>query len=223
MASGRKDAMGEKAKYWVAVCYPECMLKSWKEDIADILQVPFAYCVHDADQTSSGEERKEHVHIILAFPNTTTYNHVLSVYNLLSEKGKICCPTAKKIINIRHMYNYLIHDTDESRKKGKKIYDVKDRITGNNFDIGCYEQISLEEKEEILNVLEDLIYKESFTNYLAFNRYVADNYDKEYRKTIRSHSGHFDRLIRGMYHEIKEQEKKEIINEILKDPENLIM
>lgn len=211
--------MSEKAKYWVAVCYPECMVKSWKEDIADLLQVPFAYCVHDADKTSSGEERKEHVHIILAFPNTTTYNHVVSVYNLLSEKGKVCCPTAKKIINIRHMYNYLIHDTEESKKKGKKLYSVSDRITGNNFDIGCYEQISLEEKEEILCELEDLIYKKEFTNYAKFNRYVAENYDREYRKTIRSHSGHFDRLIKGMYHDTEDKRKRKEIEDIMRECE----
>lgn len=214
--------MSEKAKYWVAVCYLENMIETWKDDISDIVQVPYAFCVHDADMTSSGEDRKEHVHIILAFPNTTTYNHVLSVYNLLSEPGKICCPTAKKIINIRHMYNYLIHDTEESRKKGKKLYDKKDRITGNNFDIGAYEQIGIEEKEEILCELEDLIYKNGFTNYLQFNRYVANNYDKEYRRVIRGHSGHFDRLIKGMYHETEEKRKGEIIKEILNDPENLI-
>ena len=205
--------MSEKAKYWVGVCYLENMISSWKEDIADIVQVPFAYCVHDEDKTSTGEERKKHVHIIFAFPNTTTYNHALSIYNLLSAPGRISCNTCKKIINIRHMYNYLIHDTDESRKKGKRLYDVKDRITGNNFDIGCYEQISLEEKEEILNELENMIYKEGFTNYLSFNRYVADNCDKEYRKTIRSHSGHFDRLIRGMYHEHLMEEKRKILKE----------
>lgn len=205
--------MSEKAKYWVGVCYPENMIGSWEEDIADIVQVPFAYCIHDEDKNTDGEERKKHVHIIFAFPNTTTYNHVLSIYNLLSAPGRICCNTCKKIINIRHMYNYLIHDTEESKKKGKRLYNVKDRITGNNFDIGCYEQISLEEKEDILNELEDLIYKEGFTNYLSFNRYVADNYDKEYRKTIRSHSGHFDRLIRGMYHEHIMEEKRKILKE----------
>lgn len=205
--------MSEKAKYWVGVCYLENMIGSWEEDISDIVQVPFAYCVHDEDKTSTGEERKKHVHIIFAFANTTTYNHALSIFNLLSAPGRICCNTCKKIINIRHMYNYLIHDTEESKKKGKRMYDVKDRKTGNNFDIGCYEQISLEEKEEILNELEDLIYSKEFISYSAFNRYVAGNYDKEYRKTIRSHSGHFDRLIRGMYHEHLMQEKRKILEE----------
>ena len=55
--------MAEKAKYWVGVCYLENMIKSWKDDIADVVQVPFAYCVHDEDKTSDGEERKKHVPI----------------------------------------------------------------------------------------------------------------------------------------------------------------
>lgn len=194
--------MSEKAKYWSGICYPENMTESWKDDIADMVQIPFAYCVHDSDKNVDGEERKTHVHIILVFPNSTTYNHALSVYNLLSETGKICCPVCKKIINIRKMYDYIIHDTDECRKKGKHPYKPKDRICGNNFDIGCYEQISLEEKEEILNELEDIIYKEGITNYFQFNRYVASNYDKEYRKVVRAHSGHFDRLIKGLWYDM---------------------
>lgn len=194
--------MSEKAKYWCGVCYPENMVNDWKSDIGDIVQVPYAYCIHDADVTSSGEDRKVHIHLILVFPNTTTYNHALYVFNMLSLENKICCPTCKKIINIRHMYNYLIHDTDDCKKKKKKLYQSSDRVCGNNFDIGCYEQISIEEKEEILNELEDIIYKEGFINYLQFHRFVADNYDKEYRKIIRTHSGHYDRLIKGMYHEV---------------------
>ena len=38
------------------------------------------------------------------------------------------------------LYNYLIHDTDSCRKQGKYLYKVEDRICGNGFDIGLYEQ-----------------------------------------------------------------------------------
>ena len=56
------------------------------------------------------------------------------------------------------MYNYLIHDTEDSRKKHKHQYDKSERITGNNFDIGSYEQLSVDEKNSILVELEKLIF-----------------------------------------------------------------
>lgn len=200
--TGKVFFMSENAKYWCGICYPENMIDNWRDEIDDLIQLPYAYCQHDRDHNIDGEERITHVHLMIAFRNTTTMKHVLSVCNLLSKPGKKCCSTVKKVIDIRHAYDYLIHDTEKSKKLGKYLYSPKDRICGNNFDIGAYEQISLEEKENILCELEDIIYREGFTNYFAFNRYVADNYDKEYRKIIRSHSGHFDRLIKGLWFEM---------------------
>lgn len=42
--------MAQKARYWVGVLYPENMIMDWEVSIGDILQLPFAYCLHNADQ-----------------------------------------------------------------------------------------------------------------------------------------------------------------------------
>lgn len=39
-----------KVKLWEGICYPENMRDDWQDEIDDILQVPFAYAVHDIDQ-----------------------------------------------------------------------------------------------------------------------------------------------------------------------------
>ena len=36
-----------KVKLWEGICYPENMRDDWQDEIDDILQVPFAYAVHD--------------------------------------------------------------------------------------------------------------------------------------------------------------------------------
>lgn len=136
-----------KARYWLGVLYPENMVDGWQEKVGDILQVPYAYCIHDSDHNTDGEDRKTHVHFILAFANTTTYKHALEIFRLLGEKAINKCEAA---VNIRHAYNYLIHDTETCRKQGKHAYDPSARITGNNFDIGSYEQITQEEKNRLL-------------------------------------------------------------------------
>ena len=144
-----------KARYWQAVMYPENMVEGWQDRIADIVQVPFAYCVHSEavsythldvykrqhseDTDEKSEHRKDHIHLIIVFPNTTTYKHAMSVFGLLGDKALNTCEAC---VNIRHCYDYLIHDTESCRKAGKHEYDPSERITGNNFDIGAYEQIS---------------------------------------------------------------------------------
>ena len=162
-----------KNKYWTAVLYPENMIDTWESDIGDIVQVPYAYCVHDADMTESAERRKKHVHIILAFPNTTTYKHALSVFQKLSFAGLKALNTCEPVINIRHMYDYLIHNTEECRKKKKLIYDPSCRKTGNNFDIGSFEQISAAEKQDMCKELCDFIINHGFTNFADFYVYAT--------------------------------------------------
>ena len=102
---------------------------------------------------SKSEHRKDHVHLIVAFPNTTTYKHALNVMDLLSAEGKKAINKCEAVVGIRNVYDYLIHDTEDCRKKGKEQYDPSERITGNNFDIGAYEQLGTVEKER--NVLGD--------------------------------------------------------------------
>lgn len=193
--------MSGNAKYWSGVCYPENMLSDWQIKIGDLLQVPFAYAIHDLDHDSKSDHRKDHVHVVLAFPNTTTQKHALSVFNLLSSDGFTCCSTCQAVISIRHVYDYLIHDTDSCLKQGKELYTPDRRILGNGFDIGSYEQISLAEKDSISIELANIIVQQGFTNFMDFYIYVMSLHpdDVKYFEIIKSNSGFFERLSRGNY------------------------
>lgn len=197
--------MAEKNRYWCGVLYPENMVPDWQECIGDLIQLPYAYCIHDADLDSAGDDRKEHVHLIICFNNTTTYKHACSVFSELNAPGKIAVNTVKSIINIRSMYDYLIHDTETCRKLCKKLYDKSCRITGNNFDIGSYEQVSLAEKNAICKELCTLIVEEFFTNFADFYMHVIQKYeDGTYFDVLKGHSGLFERIIKGNYFKASE-------------------
>ena len=145
-----------KAKYWTAVLYPENLIDNWDTLIGDLLELPYAYCCHNADLTSDDEEdRKDHVHLIIVFPNTTTYKNAFRVFQRL---GEYCLSACQSVINIRYMYEYLIHNTDTAKKQGKHQYDPSERISGNNFDIGSYEQLSLAEKNEMRHELSMVVF-----------------------------------------------------------------
>lgn len=187
-----------KARFWTAVLYPENMLDDWEIKIGDIVQYPYAYCKHTQDKDSKSEHRKDHVHVILAFPNTTTYNHAMEVFDLLSKPSCKALNTCEAVIGIRNVYDYLIHDTEACRKQGKELYSPSDRVTGNNFDIGAYEQLGIVEKNAMFIELSEAIRQNGFTNYMDFYSYVVDTYeDMNYIEVMRAYSGHFERLTKG--------------------------
>ena len=143
--------------------------------------------------------RKVHLHLMIVFPNTTTYKHALSVFKTLDKVGVTACNTVERVLGVRHMYDYLIHDTEDCRKKQKHLYEQSERITGNNFDIGSYEQLSATEKLDMLDELCDDIIEQDFRNFRDFYLYVRENKTKEYREIIKSNSGLLERLIKGNY------------------------
>lgn len=190
-----------KARYWVGVLYPENMREDWQDVIGDVVQVPYAYCCHSNDKDSKSEHRKDHVHLILAFSNTTTYQHAMDVYGQLSADNKKAINTCQAVINIRNTYDYLIHDTETCRKQGKELYEPSARITGNNFDIGSFEQLSTWERNEIVKDLCDIIVALKFTNFVDFFVFVRENFfdNTNYFEVVMSHSALFERLTKGNY------------------------
>lgn len=194
--------MAEKSKYWVGVLYPENMIINWQSEIGDILELPYAYCIHDKDFDDVDDERKVHVHLMVVFPNTTTYKHAFSVFSKLNAEGRIAVNFIEQIINIRQKYEYLIHNTETCKKKGKHLYDKKERISGNNFDIGSFEQLSIVEKDKMLLELANEISQQGFTNFADFYMYVMSNYDDTYFQILKGYSGFLERLTKGNYQRV---------------------
>lgn len=188
-----------KAKYWCAVLYPENMIDNWENDIGEILQYPYAYCIHDSDLNDDGTERKKHVHLIVAFTNTTTYKNAYSIISGLSAPNKMACNKIERAINVRYAYDYLIHDTDNCRKQKKHEYDKSERITGNNFDIGAFEQLSITDKNKMLKELCNVILELKFTNFVDFYTYFLNNFSDEYFEILKSNTSLLKEMIRGNY------------------------
>lgn len=210
----------QKAKIWLGVTYPENMVDGWQDDVSDILQgIPYAYCVHDKDleghEIKAGEDvpdnlrepekRKVHVHWILYLKDvkngTTTRKHATEILNLLSKPGRVCCPGCEACLNISHSYDYLIHDTENARKKGKHQYAPEERITGNTFDIERYvtlsEERKLEMSQEICDYIVDYRIKDTAKLYVELRTKFSDDYYQIYK----ANNAMYDRLCRGVYND----------------------
>lgn len=199
--------MVTKSRYWVGVLYNENIVENWETEIGDILQLPFCYCIHDKDLLFDGrEERKIHTHLIIAFNNTTTYNHAFNIFSKLSADGKNALNKIESVVSIRSMYDYLIHDTDTCRKKGKFLYNKSERISGNNFDIGNFEQLSTTDRNKIVKELCDFIIENCVSNFADFYILCTVQFeDSSYFEILRTYSGLFERLTRANYQKFKEK------------------
>lgn len=204
----RGTFMGQvKHRYWVGVLYVENMLKDWQDDIDMLVQLPFAYCVHNQDIDATGDFRKSHVHIIIAWPSPTTYNNAFAVFDKLSAPGLKALNKIEPIVNMEKMYHYLIHDTDECRKKKKHLYRKDERITGNNFDIDCYITISTHDKLAMTRRIADITVKQDFRNFKQLYLYITENIKDDLAFMIlQERSGFFERLITGNHYDAKQCE-----------------
>ena len=217
--------MGEinKARYWVAICYPENMKEDWQECIGDLIEYPYCYCIHDKDHLGTYKpkrkkdderQRKVHVHIFIAFPNTTTKRHAEEVFEKLAADDKKCSPGAEAVVNPENKYKYLIHATETAKKQGKYLYSESERIEGNNFDIGAYVQITTKVVRDIKRELGDMIISRSITNFADLYCEVVSNYDDTYFEVLTSYASFFEKITRGNYQKFVDKfPKKSFTNE----------
>ena len=108
-----------KVKLWEGICYPENMLDDWQEEIDDILQVPFAYAIHDIDHDQKSKQRKT----LCSHHRGLGRQHDPQGDNQRPEpleRGRqevlLLCGASH---NIRHAYDYLILRHDIVPKEGQ--------------------------------------------------------------------------------------------------------
>lgn len=235
--------MGGISRYWVGVGWIENLREDWQEVIGEVLQLPYCYIVHDQDLDKAGQLRKPHMHLIVAWPNTTTAKNALNVFRGLdrldlgeladqsdpdddqleisSDQKKPHKPTAfnkvQVIYGMRFMYNYLIHDTDRCKSEGKHLYQPEERITGNGFDVGFLEQLSVDEKNECIREMVDYIKDEKLVNYLElYESMMKKDRATVYLEVLKSNvaffkailTGNWQRITRAEYYPKKEPEPK---------------
>lgn len=181
-----KLAKNFKSRYFTLVLYPESMIDDWQTALETKLQLPCCYCIHDKDLDNEKDERKVHVHLIVVANNTTTAQSIYeSVIMALSKDDCLASPpVVEKVNDIRNMYEYLIHNSKDAIKKKKHKYSPSERICLNNFDIGSYEQLGVNEKNDILKDIYNIIIEWDITNFDDLIDYAFMYCDSSYTNVI---------------------------------------
>lgn len=104
-----------KSRYWTILVYPESAPEDWEDILAGLT---YCYKLHDHDVVkSTGELKKAHFHVVLAFDGPTTYNVVKELTDSLKS------PIPKAVRSLRGMIRYLIH-ADQPNKYQYKREDI---------------------------------------------------------------------------------------------------
>lgn len=104
-----------KSRYWTILVYPESAPEDWEDILAGLT---YCYKLHDHDVVkSTGELKKTHFHVVLAFDGPTTYNVVKELTDSLKS------PIPKAVRSLRGMIRYLIH-ADQPNKYQYKREDI---------------------------------------------------------------------------------------------------
>lgn len=194
--------MAEKSRYWAAVLYPENMIPDWREKLPDLVEWPFAYCLHYKDKDLKSEHRKDHLHLMVAWSNTTTKKAAFELCDRLSAPGRRCLSTIQSVHNVRRMYDYLLHETEDAKKAGKEVYPKEDRIEGNGFDIGQLEQISTEEKSDAAKEICKFVIDRKIGNladlYIILTE-TEDFKDAVYWEAFKQYNSMIDRICKAVW------------------------
>lgn len=214
----------EKARYFTFLLYPESIPVDWIERL-ETLGVQIAVSpIHDKDETErknlTEDEQKKianggkvykkaHYHVIYVAKNPVTADSVrVKIKRLLGDQS--IAKVQIVIQSMENMYLYLTHESKDAIAKKKYKYDKKDIKHINNFDIDRYISMDVKDKDDILNLICDLIDEKDLANMRELRRFVK-MYGPEHgvpsmsivNSVLRSHTGYIRLCFDAVYQERK--------------------
>lgn len=207
----------EKARYFLFLLYPDSSPEN-VEDKLESLGQPIAISpLHDKDiaevdkETGEVRYKKEHRHCIYVANNNVTADSVRK--KLQRAIGTTAVSTVKICDNIGNYYKYLTHESSDAIRKNKHVYDKKDIVHLNNFDIDRYTDLSKEAKDDIYKLACNLIRQYGLSNVVQLTDYAINNpecgltIDKINMLTL-SYSGGLRLYFDGAYQEAKRKAER---------------
>lgn len=204
----------DKARYFTFLLYPESIPEDWEMKLESI-GVPIAISpLHNKDKSivEGQEYKKEHYHVIYVAKNPVTVDSISKkVKSILGDKSLSHVQIIRQ--SIENVYLYLTHESKDAIAKNKYKYNKKDIKLINNFDIDRYVSLDAEDKDEMLNVVCDLIDDYGLANIRELRRFIKSHGEKHnlptmhvINKVLRSHTGLIRLYFDGVYQERKYKE-----------------
>lgn len=183
-----------KHKYWRFIVYPESVIPDWREEIK-LRGLQFAVSpLHEYDldlHTETGELKKPHYHVILAYPASTTYQNVKSLtVDTLHATIPLVCD------NPKFAYAYFTHKYDPDKFQYNPDYIEH----YNGFDISEISVLSEKDKSAIDMQVLDIIDENNFVEYWQLLKYLRKIENYEFYNYARTHTIHLNTYITSRRH-----------------------
>lgn len=174
----------EKSRYFTFLLYPESIPTDWEMKL-ELIGVPIAISpLHDKDEKTDKKKwapddvvingihyKKPHYHVIYVAKNPVTAESVrLKIKRALGNKSLSMVQFITS--SIHNTYLYLTHESKDALDHKKHVYDKKDIRLLNNFDIDRYNTIDVEEKDELFEVICEIVEKYQIANVLELGKFV---------------------------------------------------
>ncbi len=177
-----------KKRNWAFVVYPESAPKNWREQLALTgLQCAISP-LHDRDVNPTGEPKKPHYHVILAYSGPTSYNVVKSLTN-----GKLGQTIPQPIEQLEGYYRYFTHKDNPEKAQ----YSAADIETINGFDIRNYIDLTKSEVVRIKREIQAFIRDNQIFEYADLMDLLMDAGDEmaDHYEVAANNTVFFDRYL----------------------------
>lgn len=162
---GEKNVKQTKKRYWAFVLYPESAPADWREQIAMTGLQGEISPLHDKDINPTGEPKKPHYHVILAYGNPTTYSNVKSLTD------RLCQPIPIPLDSIQGMHRYLTHQDNPEKYQ----YDSREIVPFGGFNIMDFVELSQAEKLQLKMAVMQMIRELDIQEYADLLEILADS------------------------------------------------
>lgn len=177
-----KQEKNVKKRNWAFVLYPDSAPKDWREQ----LQRSGLQCaispLHNQDVNPTGEPKKPHYHVILAYSGPTSFNVVKALTN-----GRLGQTIPQALEQVEGYYRYFTHQDNPEKAQ----YSAKDIQTINGFDIRDFVELTKSEvirlKREIQAFIRDneiMEYADLMDLLMDAGEEMADHYEVAANNTV---------------------------------------
>lgn len=183
-------AKNVKKRNWAFLLYPESAPSDWREQLQQTgLQCAISP-LHDRDLNPTGEAKKPHYHVILAYSGPTSYNVVKGLTDALHQ------PIPQALEQIRGYYRYFTHKDNPEKAQ----YSDLDIQTINGFDIGNYVEMTRAEVMAVMKSLQEFIRKYDVVEYSQLMDVLLDNEMNLEYEVASNHTLFFDKYLTSRRH-----------------------
>ena len=153
--SSEKTRGHDRTRIWVAVVYPDSAPDNWR-DILDDYHIEWAESpLHQFDVNPTGELKKAHWHIVLAFDGPKSYEQVCDILEPLN------CTIPQRCHSLKGAVRYFAHlDNPE-----KHQYSIADIRAHGGFDVQAALAPSSSERYALISEMVDFVRQNNITEF----------------------------------------------------------